>query len=134
MGLEWTSMMAVGVDAIDTQHRQLFEQINRLLEACNQGKGKESIDQIVNFLEKYVVNHFQAEQKLMQETHYPDYLKHKGLHEQFIESFGRLKEQIAKEGNTINIVILTNRMVVGWLNDHILNVDKELGKYLNSRK
>lgn len=134
MGLQWTTMMAVGVDAIDSQHQQLFEQINRLLEACNRGKGKESIDQIVNFLEEYVVNHFQTEQELMQETHYPDYLKHKELHDQFIESLEKLKGQISNEGNTINIVILTNRMVVDWLNSHILNVDKELGKYLNSRK
>jgi hemerythrin len=134
MAIEWTDDLAVGITEIDNQHKELFQQINQLLEACNQRKGKEAVGQIIDFLGAYVVTHFNCEEENMKKFNYPDYPKHKVLHTEFIKSFGELKAKFEADGPGTDIVIMTNRVVVGWLNSHIRNVDKLLGAYLKSKQ
>lgn len=43
MAIEWTDELATGVNKIDNQHKELFKRINNLLDACNQGKGKDEV-------------------------------------------------------------------------------------------
>lgn len=133
MAIEWTEDLAVGSKEIDDQHKELFRMINQMLEACNQGKGKEVLEEILGFLEKYVVTHFGTEERLMQQYNYPDYPSHKNHHEQFIKSFMDLKKEMTTTGPGTHIVIMTNRTVVGWLNSHIRNVDKLLGAFLKDK-
>ena len=130
MAIQWTNDLAVGVIEIDNQHQELFKQINQLLEACHQGKAKESVQEIIKFLEDYVVTHFGTEENFMLQYNYPRFSSHKSQHQQFIMSFAELKNQLETKGPGPHLVILTNRVVVEWLNTHIRNVDKELGAFL----
>lgn len=133
MAIQWTEDLAVGVKDIDHQHQELFRMINQMLEACNQGKGKTVLTELLGFLENYVVDHFGTEERLMQQYDYPDYLSHKNHHQQFIKSFMELKNEMATTGPGTHIVVMTNRVVVGWLNSHIRNVDKLLGTFLKDK-
>ncbi|HBF37238.1 MAG TPA: hemerythrin [Firmicutes bacterium] len=133
MAIEWTEDLAVGVTIIDDQHKELYQRINQLLEACNQSKGREVVGETIKFLEDYVVTHFGQEEEYMQKYNYPDYPKHKGYHTEFIKSFQELKARFDADGPGAHIVIMTNRIVVGWLNSHIRNVDKLLGAYLKDK-
>ncbi len=133
MAIEWTEDLAVGSLEIDNQHKELFKRINQMLEACTQGKGKEVLNEIIGFLESYVVTHFGTEEALMKQYNYPDYLNHKKQHEQFIQSFMGLKNELATTGPGTHIVVMTNRTVVNWLNGHIRNVDKLLGAFLKDK-
>ena len=133
MAIEWTDDLSVGVSIIDDQHRELFGQVNQLLEACNQSKGHEAVGKIIDFLGQYVVNHFGTEEEFMQKYNYPDYSVHKAHHTAFIKSFTELKAKFESEGPGPHIVIMTNRVVVGWLNGHIRNVGKLLGNYLKAK-
>ena len=134
MGIEWTNDLSVGIEEIDDQHKELFHKINDLLDACNQGKGKETVGKLIDFLGGYVVEHFQCEEANMKKYNYPEMGSHQIHHVQFIQSFGELKARFEAEGPGAHIVILTNRVVVGWLNSHIRNVDRQLGAYLKTKK
>ncbi|MBS4025837.1 MAG: bacteriohemerythrin [Clostridia bacterium] len=131
--LQWTEDLAVGVDKIDSQHQELFSRINKLLDACNQGKGRETVDEIIKFLEDYVVTHFTLEEEHMAKYAYSGYSDHKEQHYQFINSFSKLKEKIEREGVGSHISIYTNQIVVDWLQDHITKTDKALGKFLKQK-
>lgn len=133
MAIEWTEDLAVGAKEIDDQHKELFRMVNQMLEACTQGKGKEVLTEMLKFLEDYVVTHFGTEERFMQQYGYPEYLSHKKHHEQFINSFQELKKEMAATGPGTHLVIMTNRTVVGWLNSHIRNVDKQLGAFLKDK-
>ncbi|MCX7745281.1 MAG: bacteriohemerythrin [Clostridia bacterium] len=133
MGIEWKESYAVGVKAIDEQHKELFAKVNQLFEACNHGKGREEINNTIKFLEEYVVVHFNAEQELMNKNSYPAFEEHKSQHQQFIKNFSELKSKIELEGATIHTVMLLNRSVVDWLVKHIGNSDKALGKFLGDK-
>ena len=55
MAIKWSPEYAIDVEIIDNQHKELFNAVNNLLEACSQGKGKEEAGKILQFLENYVV-------------------------------------------------------------------------------
>ena len=134
MGIEWTEDLAVGIEEIDSQHQELFRKINELLDACNQGKGKEVVGKIIDFLGSYVVEHFRCEEENMRKYGYPEMGSHQVHHTQFIQSFGELKAKFETDGPGAHIVILTNRVVVAWLNSHIRNVDRQLGAFLKTKR
>ncbi len=133
MLIQWTEDLSVGVNSIDNQHQELFSQINRLLDACNQGRGKQVIGEVFKFLEDYVVTHFNNEEFYMQKYNYPQYREHKEFHAQFIQKMGEMKKLLEEEGPGPHIVIMTNQVVVSWLNAHIRNVDKKLGAFLKEK-
>ncbi|NLY55379.1 MAG: hemerythrin family protein [Firmicutes bacterium] len=130
---EWTQDLAVGVPKIDAQHQELYRQVNKLIDACNEGKGKEAVGEVISFLQDYVVQHFQCEEEYMQKYDYPEFAKHKAAHDAFVKSFLDLKARFEQEGPGIHIVVLTNRTVVDWLNSHISKTDKALGAFLKTK-
>lgn len=131
MPLEWNNDLSIGVNEIDNQHKELFKRINSLLEACTQGKGKDEVGKVINFLEDYIVEHFNAEEAIQRKcASYPDYQSHKALHDEFRKKFSELKKQFENEGAGLPLVLRTNRAVVDWLIMHIGRVDKVLGSFL----
>ena len=119
MAIEWTEDLATGVDTIDNQHKELFQRINNLLEACTRGKGKEEVKKVIGFLEDYVVTHFSEEEKYMVKFEYPETASHKKQHLEFMDNFLSLKKQFDEEGPGVHIVVITNNLIVEWLKNHI---------------
>jgi hemerythrin len=130
MAIEWTKDLETGVALIEEQHKELFDRVNKLLAASSQGRGKEEVGSLLGFLEEYVVTHFADEEKLQQESGYPEFAAHKRLHDGFKNELAKLKEEFEAAGPTLRFVVLTNKIVVDWLMKHIAQVDKTFGKYL----
>jgi len=130
MAIQWTEDLATDVPEIDTQHKELFSRINRLLESCNQGKGRTEVGKTISFLEEYVLIHFSTEEKIMLDHHYPDFAGHKAQHVHFMSNLDTLKQQFSKEGPSVHIILLTNHTVVDWLQSHIRKLDRALGAFL----
>ena len=133
MAIEWTDDLATGVNEIDNQHKELFQRINNLLDACSHGKGKIEVKKVLSFLEDYVITHFSEEEKYMAKYDYPDGLSHKKQHSEFMENFSSIKKQFEADGPGVHIVIMTNRLIVDWLKNHIRKVDRALGSFLRTK-
>ncbi len=133
MPVAWTSDLATGVEEIDDQHRELFRRINSLLEACNQGQGKNEVVKVIAFLEDYVIEHFSEEERHMSDRDYPDFGKHRVQHREFMENLSTLKQQLEADGPGLGVVLSTNRLVIDWLTNHIRKEDKALGSFLRYR-
>lgn len=134
MALLWNEGLSVGVAEIDNQHKELFNRINNLLDACKQGKGSEEIERTINFLSDYVITHFGTEENLMVRYNYPDYASHKEKHEKFNKKFAELKMQIQKEGSGLLTTLGTNHLLIDWWLNHIGKVDKALGVFLKGKQ
>ncbi|MGQ9474355.1 MAG: bacteriohemerythrin [Candidatus Caldatribacteriaceae bacterium] len=128
--LEWSDRFAVGVSDVDRQHQELFHQINNLLEACNQGRGKNALPEILNFLGKYVVEHFATEERYMEKYRYPQFSEHKKVHEDFVKTFLNFRKDAEMEEPGVRLVVQMNRVIIDWLKNHILRMDQEMGKFL----
>lgn len=134
MAIKWNINLAVGVAEIDSQHQELFERMNQLLEACNHGKGKQAVGDMISFLESYVVEHFSAEEKLQISSGYPEYAGHKAMHAECLSAVANLRKQLDQHGPTLPFVISVNKTVVDWLTTHISRADRSLGLYLQNAK
>ena len=130
MEFKWYKKFEIGSEKIDKQHQVLFEEMNNFLDACAKDRGRQEILNILNFLEKYVVEHFTDEEDLQRTINYPDYEYHMKLHENLKNQIGQIKEEIANDGVSVSSVIETNRMLVRWLVEHICNEDKAIGDYI----
>jgi hemerythrin len=133
MAPTWNKTLATDVEEIDNQHKELFSRINKLFDACGQGKAKEEVSKIFEFLNDYVVVHFGAEEKYMAAYNYPGYAAHKAQHEEFIKGFNELKSKFTAEGKGLYVTISTNRLLSDWLINHIHKVDKALASFLKSK-
>lgn len=134
MALSWSEDLAVGVDMIDNQHKEIFKRVNNLLSAMGQGKGKEEVGKVIVFLADYVVKHFQAEEELMTKHNYDGYSQQKDEHTRFIKDFSGLKKEFNDRGVTSQLTIQTQQKVCNWLTSHIGNVDKKFGAFLKTKK
>jgi hemerythrin len=130
MPISWNNNLLTGVDLIDKQHKELFHRFDSLLAACNQGKGKDEVMRLLQFLDDYIREHFDAEEQLQLKHNYPQYGEHKAQHITFVADVDRLKKQFVSEGATLPLVIQTNQALVAWLIQHISNVDVAFARYL----
>jgi len=132
MAIEWTQALATGVDEIDEQHKEIFKRINALLEACRHGRGKSEVGNVMKFLEDYIAEHFNAEERQMSAHQYPGLSAHKAEHLSFIKNYIDLKRQFEAQGPGVHIVVMVNHLVVNWLQDHIKKVDTAFGAFLKT--
>ena len=134
MPMQWTNNLATGVAEIDDQHKEIFKRVNRLSEACSEGKGREEVLKLLLFLEDYVKEHFAAEEKLQVRSSYPGYAMHKSQHTRFIADIARLATAFRTEGATLSLVIMTNKTLTAWLVQHISKTDTDFAAYLKEQE
>ena len=127
----WKDSLLVGVTQIDNEHRELVAAIDRLMEACNQGKGRATIEETLVFTVSYTKKHFGAEEILQAQYAYPGIAAHKAIHAQFITSINSLYQEFKENGPNIALTGKLNKMLVDWLINHISTEDKKLGEHIN---
>lgn len=134
MPIEWSKDLETGIVEIDLQHQSIFDKINALMRAANERRGKEEVVKTLEFLERYVQTHFEAEERYMEKRNYPDLRAHRAAHLLFTNDLMKLKRQFMDEGATIGVMLGTQRRVVDWLFEHIRGTDKMMAKYLRERR
>ena len=66
--IEWDAdSMSTGFAAVDAEHRELIDMVNRLHDACRKGAGREEVIQMLNFLGGYAQDHFRHEEGVMEQ-------------------------------------------------------------------
>lgn len=129
MAIVWTPDLSVGVNNIDAQHQQLFQKADELFEAGKNGKSKEVIGQLLNFLDTYTQQHFKNEETYMSSIKYPELPAQQAAHKAFVNELTKLKSEFEKSGGNISVIINANQMVADWLTKHISGMDKKIGDY-----
>ena len=125
--------MVTGIKEIDDQHKELFESINHLITTCNEGKGKEEVGNIIEFMDDYIKNHLKSEENYMNEHSYADFNDHKAEHNQFIEEFNGIKREFEIEGSSSFLALQINQKIVNWLIIHVCRTDKKLACFLKDK-
>jgi hemerythrin len=126
--------LETGNAEIDSQHRDLFDRIDKLLSASRDRRSRGEVGQMLTFLGQYVVQHFAAEDRLMSISGYPDADVHRAEHARFVEEYGKLFREFKSEGPTSLFVIRVGNRVTAWLRDHIYRTDRELVDWINQQK
>jgi len=128
MALVWTQALAVGVEEIDEQHRELFRRVDRLLEAASGGLGE--VGPLIAFLREYVARHFASEERYMDEQAYPGRAAHQAEHRRFADDLAALESELESNGPGGDVSARLHRQVGDWLRGHILVTDLALGRFV----
>ena len=134
--MEWTQDMSVGIETIDSQHRELFKRINELLKAIKEHRCRSEIDGTIKFLDDYAVFHFREEEQRMVAAEYPGLEAHQQQHAIYMKNLAEVKEEAARpriQGASYELSVTVNQIVVDWIVDHIMKVDRKFGEYMKGR-
>ena len=130
-GIKWDDSYSLGNKKVDAQHKQLFGLLSDLVSSCEDKSELIKIQEALDFLVNYAVQHFNDEEALQLECGYPDYERHKELHEAFKVTVTELVKRFVISGSSIELSSDLNKIVVRWLISHIQGEDKKIGKYIN---
>jgi hemerythrin len=130
MSLVWEPHLAIGVAEIDAQHRELFERVNSLLDAMREHRGAAQVKLLLHFLGRYVIDHFDTEERLMREAGYPGHDLHRREHEGFAREFHEVARAFAEGGATPAVVVKLNVWLCDWLRRHVSDSDQAMGRFL----
>lgn len=134
MGFNWTPDLETGNAIIDTEHKQLIQALNDLMDACSKGAGRAEIEKTTTFLADYTAKHFAHEEQLQRQYSYPDAVNHKGYHESFKKTVAEIADQLKREGATIALVGKVNSSIAGWLLNHIKREDVKVAAHIKSKQ
>lgn len=125
--LEWRPDYETGVQVIDTQHKVLFDNLNRLGKLLEQDEIEQAeADYLLNFLRQYVVQHFQQEENCTARYRCPNHTKNREQHEQLIKALAHFNQEYELHGPLKEMLQRLHTTLVWWINSHILKVDVQL--------
>ncbi len=130
--LAWDPSLAIGVPEIDEQHRSLFEQATRFDTAVRAGVRGDEIRDLFAFLSRYANEHFEAEERLMQEAGYPRLASHALEHAEFRRRLATLLPHWESEGDSSALLMAVSGFLMRWLREHIAANDRAIGDHLRS--
>jgi hemerythrin len=90
--LHWEKRYSVGVDAVDHEHRELVDLINRLYEEASARGSKVAVLGFFGDLFKVISAHFALEERLMRERGYDNLVQHKNDHERLLDEIRDIME------------------------------------------
>jgi hemerythrin len=127
----WKDEYSIGVKVIDDQHKELFRRVNQLFDDVSKGN-TETVLSTMNFLNSYVVYHFNAEEDLMKRAKYPDLESHKQEHEWFKSEVGALRSEVEQKGLGVTVTLKLNKLLVDWLINHVTKTDIKFAPYVKT--
>ena len=130
--IRWTPIPAVGVEAFDAQHLELFCRAERLVHALR-GGGCHEVDPLLHSFLDYVTSHLACEEQWMTEAEYPGLKPHRDAHWRFGDQLQELERAYRRQGPTPPVALAVRGWLTGWMTQHIASADATLGRWLTDR-
>ena len=126
--LHWEDRYSVGVAAVDHEHRELIELINRLYAEASARGSKDAIVDFFGDLLKAISSHFALEERLMRERGYDQLAQHKNDHERLLDELRDIMEDF-EASERIDEKLLAQSLDA-WFSRHFESHDARLHSIL----
>ena len=126
--LHWEKRYSVGIEAVDHEHRELVELINRLHEQAKAQGSKMAVLGFFGDLYKAISAHFALEERFMREKGYDQLRVHKGDHERLLDEIRDIMEDY--EVNDLFEERLLAQRLDAWFSRHFETHDARLHRAL----
>ena len=127
---EFKSDYVTGIESIDDEHKRLFEiadETYRLSKEEFLVDKYDQVRQILGELKEYALLHFEHEEAYMESINYKQMFIQKVQHDQFREKVNDLDLDHLDE-NSDEMIAEILEFLTGWLINHILEHDKQIGQ------
>ena len=124
----WDAQYDTGFEEIDADHRLLVATINTLFEAMEAGEPLAVFTQL-GVVHRYIAQHFEREEAIMEQYAYPDRLRHKTLHTAFTHRYTSFMDRDPKV-----LIVKVSVFLHDWLIHHILVEDEKFFAFVKSQQ
>ncbi|MGB1199347.1 MAG: bacteriohemerythrin [Thalassotalea sp.] len=124
----WKESYSVGIESLDNDHKKLINLLNQFTTAYDYAMSEEYERQALRDLIDYTQYHFQREEQLLAEHHFPDLLAHKAQHKKMIAQVNSFMDLYNEQGH--NALDEISDFLSNWLINHINGTDKEYSALL----
>ena len=90
--IDWKRHYSVGIEAVDHEHRELIDLINRLHEELLAGTSEPAVTAFLGEIFRAISAHFALEERFMREHRYDQLADHKQAHEDLLEEIRDIME------------------------------------------
>jgi len=128
--LQWKDQYSVGIEAVDYEHKELIDLINRLYAEFAKVGADSSIEAFFGDLLKGISAHFALEERFMRERSYDQLAQHKADHERLIDELRDMMDEDlgADQMSSSNLL----ERLDAWFSRHFETHDARLHKALGS--
>lgn len=136
--LSWRDEWLLGIEALDNQHRQLADCLNRLVVECSceneptdrdRAEKRSAVRALLDELYQQTRAHFEFEEAMMRRCGYPGYPSHAREHVMLLAELKSTFISALREGCCdMNPEIL--QALKSWLVAHVALTDREFADYL----
>ncbi len=123
--LEWDDAYLLNIDALDYEHKDLFESINEVYAQCSRRADFDTVDDCLSRLHARLAAHFALEERTMRDMRNPHYAEHKAEHDRFLDEVTAVLAEFGEDFTHENIDALAHR-VHDWIVGHITTFDRQL--------
>lgn len=113
--IEWTDDLLLGIDIVDEQHKSIFDQATRLLDAFEEGTEKAESFDALDFLENYAKKHFSTEEFYLKKYGFNKLDAHIAQHRNFCVKLENFKFNHRKGGLTRAAAMELRDFLLNWL-------------------
>jgi len=134
----WSDRYETGIREIDTQHKRLFQAINRMESAYRAGTEETEAQESLAFLARYTLEHFETEEALMREIGYPMLEFHQKEHTELMTQILAMKAkldggfQVPLDG--ADFAAHMANFAADWLAHHINEADMGYVQFAKERQ
>jgi hemerythrin len=122
----WSDEYSVGNAEIDSQHKKLFDILNRLFDICVGKDEAGTVESVMDDLESYTDYHFTYEEQLMRDIGYKEIESHRAGHNFFTKEIMFAKRRQSQDKSSTDNKLI--EFLSNWLIQHVTEEDK---KYAN---
>ena len=124
----WNKTYETGNPIVDNDHKEIFMQVDGILSDAFVRRSDKLVEH-VDFLTGYVARHFENEEKLMDESSYPDSEQHKKKHNDCVQVVAKLRERLVNEAESLELGREVHEVLINWLHEHVLGSDKTMAEH-----
>lgn len=132
MTVGWSPELTLNQDLLDSQHVDLFRRLADAAAALDGARA--SLDAAVESFSDALIAHLSVEERLMEETLYPERTRHRSAHEMFVADLSQMRAELRDRGPTPVVADWLRTRIPEWLRFHIRVNDLPFGEYLARRR
>lgn len=127
----WSADLELGNPTMDDDHKQLVMLVNELQYSVDTNRRRDVIRAQLEDLMTVADRHFCHEERMMRQAGYPEFRRHKKIHDDLTRDLHTLMRQIASgEGEFTHTTV---EWLKGWVGSHIRGEDRQLAQFLARR-
>jgi len=133
----WKDKYELGVPVVDEQHRELFRRVDAFMHTLRSPlsweEKVENVNETLEFMKGYVVEHFRDEEAYQQSIGYPGYPAHKKLHADMMRYVAEVAAEYERRGFDEQLMQQFGGKLLAWLINHVMAEDQKISAYAKEK-